>query len=392
MKVLVVSAWSPFRATDGDSLVLAHHLHELAGRHELTVLAADDGDGGEPAGGPLPPSISVRSFGANRLRPVSVLARKATGLARLEPDHVRWVERPGLLRAIEVELQASSPDVVHLFGWGTAQLWSRLGRVPCVHMPVDGWTDGVRNRSLPGWRRATDIGQPALVRRHERRHYPRCGAVVVVAPGERDRLAARVPDARVEVVTNGVDIGTAPPADRRPGPPTIAFHGSFGTRANQDAARVLVEQVLPRVRDRHADARVLLIGRDDGPEVHALAAAGIEITGRVDDVAAALQRADVYVAPMVSGSGIKNKVLEAMAAARPVVATPLALDGIGEGPGVRVGAAPAVLADHVVELLDDPAAAEAIGRDGRQRVATDHSWARSAAALEALWHEVSGRS
>jgi glycosyltransferase involved in cell wall biosynthesis len=390
MRVLVVSAWSPFRATDGDSLVLAHHLHELAGRHEMTVLAADDGDGGEPAGGPLPDTISVRSFGANRLGPLSVVRRRATGLARLEPDHVGWVERPGLLRAIDVELDACPPDVVHLFGWGTAQLWSRLRGVPCVHMPVDGWADGVHNRALPGWRRVTDIGQPALVRRHERRHYPRCGAVVVVAPGERDRLAAKVPGARIEVVTNGVDAGPPPAARAAADRPTLVFHGSFGTRANQDAARFLTAQVLALVQRRHPTTRVALVGRDDGPEVHALVNDDVEVTGAVPDVAAALQRADVYVAPMVSGSGIKNKVLEAMAAARPVVATSLAMDGIGAGAGVLVADDPESLAAHIAGLLDDRARAEAMGGAARDRVCRDHSWAGSARTLEALWADVAG--
>lgn len=390
MRVLIVSAWSPFRATDGDSLVLAHHLHHLAGRHDLTVLAADDGDGGEPAGGPLPGSVRLRSFGANRLGPVSVIGRRATGLARLEPDHVRWVERPGLLRALDVELDTCPPDIVHLFGWGTAQLWHRLRGLPCVHMPVDGWADGVHNRALPGWRRVTDVGQPALVGRHERRHYPRCGAVVVVAPGERDRLAAQVPAARIEVVTNGVDAGPPPPPRAGAEHPTLVFHGSFGTRANQDAARVLAAEVLPLVRRRHPGARVALIGRDDGPEVRALASPEVEVTGEVPDVAAALQRADVYVAPMVSGSGIKNKVLEAMAAGRPVVATTLALDGIGAGPGVLVGDDPGALAGHVADLLDDPSRATAMGQAARDRVCRDHSWARSASTLEALWADVAG--
>jgi polysaccharide biosynthesis protein PslH len=385
VRVLVVSAWSPYRSTDGDSLVLAHHLHELADRHEIVVLAADDGDGGEPAGGPLPRSVDVRGFAANRLPARSIVSRRLRGLRRHEPDHVAWVERPALLGALEVELREQPPDVVHLFGWGTAQLWARVGGVPCVHMPVDGWTDGLANRSLPSWRRLTALGQRRLVRDHERRHYPHCASVAVVAPGERDRLQRQVPAASVEVVANGVDAGPEPAPRPVAAKPALVFHGSFGTRANQDAARVLVRSVLPLVQRRHPEASVVLIGRDAGPEVRALAGPHVEVTGPVEDVATALQRADVYLAPMVSGSGIKNKVLEAMAAARPVVATPLALDGIGEGAGVVLGANPEELAARTCELLDDRAAAEALGRSGRQRVIANHGWDRSAEALEVLW-------
>lgn len=385
MRVLVVSAWSPFRPTDGDSLVLAHHLHQLADRHELVVLAADDGDGGVPAGGPLPASVEVRSFGADRQPAWSLVGRRLQGLRRREPDHVAWVERPGLLAALDEELARRRPDVVHLFGWGTAQLWARADGVPCVHMPVDGWTDGLRNRALPGWRRLVDAGQLRLVRAHERRHYPRCASVAVVAPGEADRVRALVPRARVEVVANGVEAGPEPPPGTVGGAPTIGFHGRYGTRANQDAARLLVTEVLPRVQARHPGARALLIGSDVGPEVAGLAAADVEVTGAVADVRAALARVDVYVASMVSGTGIKNKVLEAMAAARPVVATSLALDGIGAGPGVVVADGADALADATAGLLADPAAAGALGTAARRRVVAEHGWDRSAGALDSLW-------
>lgn len=385
MRVLVVSAWSPFRTTDGDSLVLAHHLHQLAPRHELVVLAADDGDGGVPAGGPLPASVEVRSFGADRQRALSVLGRRLQGLRRREPDHVAWVERPALLAALDEEIDRRRPDVVHLFGWGTAQLWVRTDGVPCVHMPVDGWTDGFRNRGLPGWRRLTDAGQLRLVRAHERRHYPHCASVAVVAPGEADRVRALVPRARVEVVANGVEAGPDPAPRADVGPPTIGFHGRYGTRANREAAEFLVTEVLPLVQARHAGTRAVLIGSDVGPDVAALAAGDVEVTGAVADVRAALARVDVYVAAMVSGTGIKNKVLEAMAAGRPVVATSLALDGIGEGPGVVAADGAEALAEAAADLLADPGAAAALGAAGRARVVAEHGWDRSAAALEALW-------
>ena len=148
---------------------------------------------------------------------------------------------------------------------------------------------------------------------------------------------------------------------------------------------MLATEVLPRVQERHPQALALVIGSDAGPEVRALAGPHVEVTGAVDDVREAIQRCDVYVAAMVSGTGIKNKVLEAMAAARPVVATPLALDGIGDGAGVVTAEGSAALAAAASDLLDDPAAADALGAAGRQRVIEHHGWDRSAASLEALW-------
>jgi glycosyltransferase involved in cell wall biosynthesis len=90
---------------------------------------------------------------------------------------------------------------------------------------------------------------------------------------------------------------------------------------------------------------------------------------------------------MASGTGLKNKVLEAMAAGLPVVATSRAMNGIGAGAGVVIADTPEAMATAVIELLRDPARRAALGAAGRARVVEDFSWERSAAAIERLWSE-----
>jgi glycosyltransferase involved in cell wall biosynthesis len=91
---------------------------------------------------------------------------------------------------------------------------------------------------------------------------------------------------------------------------------------------------------------------------------------------------------MTSGAGIKNKVLEAMAAGRPVVASPLAAEGIGAGPGLLVADTVEAAAERVIGLLRDPNAAADAGHAGRQRVSSDFSWDANAARIESLWSEL----
>lgn len=113
----------------------------------------------------------------------------------------------------------------------------------------------------------------------------------------------------------------------------------------------------------------------------ALAGPLVEVTGRVPDVATALSRAAIFVAPIALGRGVRNKVLEAMAAGLPVAATPLALQGIGASYGVAEATTPQQLAEAAIRLMADPAA----GPANRARVLEQHTWARSAAVLEELW-------
>ena len=331
----------------------------------------------------LPESVRVRWFGAGSPAPVDYARRQLQAMRTGEPAHVGYVERPALLAALAAAVRDHRPDVVHAFGWGTAGLWRHTDGVPVVHMAVDAWHRNAGNRRLPVWRRPLAAAELGRIRGHERRHYPHDAAVVVVAPDDAAELRRLAPDARIEVVANGVDAGDEPAA--LPAAPVLGFHGSFEAQHNVDAARVLVRDVLPEVRRAVPDARVLLVGRSPGPAVRALAGPDVELRADVADARAELADVTVYVAPLVSGWGLKNKVLEAMAAGRPVVTTARGAAGIGAGPGVHESPDVAGLAPLVVALLHDRAGLAAQGEAGRRRVVTDFTWAGSAAAIEALW-------
>jgi glycosyltransferase involved in cell wall biosynthesis len=303
-----------------------------------------------------------------------------------EPAHVHWVERPALRAHVERAIDQHRPDVLYLFGWGTAQLWRAAHGVPTVHCAVDPWAGSTTNRLLPWWRRIAGAEQVAKVRAHEERHYPRVGLVTVVAPEDAAEIRQRIPDARVRVVRNGVHAGPVPHAEGDDG--VIGFHGAFVVRSNTVAARALVRDVLPRVRARAPGARVLLVGREPPEEIRGLESAEVTIMADVAQVRPWLERMAVYVAPMTVGTGLKNKVLEAMAAGRPVVATPLALQGIGPGPGVIEAPDLGAVADEAARLLVDPDERSRLGHEARARVVREFSWERSAEQLEGTWREV----
>lgn len=385
MRVLIVSAWDPRRLSNGACLVLHHHLHHLADRHDVRVLTAESPPpGSAPDTGTVPESVDLESHPAVLPAAVDYAVRRLRSLVGGEPAHVHWVERRALLRAFDEALASHRPDVVHLFGRGTARLTHRVpDGIRVVHMPVDPWTVGIDYRRLPPLRRLLERGERERVLRHERRHYPACDAVVVVSEADARWLREHVPGSRVAVVPNGVDVGRepGPPATR----PVLGFHGAMDSTVNVAAALALVDEVLPRVRSRHPQASAVVIGRDPPAELAQREGPGVEVTGWVDDVRDRLEQVAVYVAPMTSGSGIKNKVLEALAAGLPVVATPRGVAGIGPGDGVVIAEDPEGLAAAVADLLDDPHRRAELGAAARRRVGTGFTWASSAGAIEALW-------
>ena len=254
-------------------------------------------------------------------------------------------------------------------------------------MAIDPWAANYANRRLPALRRLLDVGQESRVAEHERQHYPHAAAIVVVTEADAELVRHASPGAKVEVIPNGVDAGDVP-SPPSAGRPVLGFHGVFDSQANVDAAISLVTQILPRVQATVPDATALLVGRRPPREVRRLAGPGVELRADVPDIRAALADMAVHVDWMTSGAGIKNKVLEAMAAGRPVVATPAGGQGIGSGPGLAVVQDLADAAAEIVWLLSDEGMLQAAGAAARERVVADFSWSSNALAVEQLWQRV----
>src|SRR3546814_6976576 len=138
-------------------------------------------------------------------------------------------------------------------------------------------------------------------------------------------------------------------------------------RPNVEAVRCFAEDILPRIRQYH-DASFAIVGRNPDPAVTALASPQVIVTGEVADVRGWFTAASVVVAPLKLARGVQNKVLEAMAMARPVVASAAAAEGIDHDGPIRTGRDADTIADAVTSLPDNPTDAAALGVAARDRV------------------------
>ena len=169
--------------------------------------------------------------------------------------------------------------------------------------------------------------------------------------------------------------------------PLILFTGQMDYRPNVEAVESFTREVMPNILSRHEDARFVIVGRNPVDAVKKLDGVNSTIVvGEVDDVQMWLHAADVVVAPLRIARGVQNKVLEAMAMAKPVVASAAAAEGIDALHGVHfvVADSPIEEARHVNELLDDTKLASALGKAARGRMVERYSWDSQLAALDAL--------
>ncbi len=194
---------------------------------------------------------------------------------------------------------------------------------------------------------------------------------------------------RLTVIGNGVDTDYfAPSAFPRPQDAgDIVFTGAMDYRPNVEAAVWFATEALPLVHAKRPDARFAIVGARPAREIAALAGRnGVVVTGRVTDIRPYLAHARLAIAPLKIARGVQNKVLEAMASARAVVASPAANVGIGAAPDreIVIGEDLASFAAATLDLLKTPGRADAIGAAARARVLRDFSWETRLAAFDAL--------
>ncbi len=164
--------------------------------------------------------------------------------------------------------------------------------------------------------------------------------------------------------------------------------------ANSDAARFFCREIFPRVRARIPYATLTIAGSGPPHDLLQMAAApgsGVTVTGRVPDLRPFLAEASVAVCPLRIGVGIQNKVLEAMAMGKAVVATTLAARALSQAP-LSVAEGPERFAEAILTLLDNPALAQQTGQDARRYVQTHHNWRAQAGRLASLYAEISAAS
>lgn len=187
---------------------------------------------------------------------------------------------------------------------------------------------------------------------------------------------------RVWAIGNGVDAqfhssAHAFPSPFRPGTEALVFTGAMDYWPNIEGADWFARNVLPLVQATVPNAHFWVVGSNPAPAVDALAELGnVTVTGRVDDVRPYLAHARVVVAPVLTAQGIQNKVLEGMAMARPVVATPQAQEGLlaQNGLHLRIGESAEDFASAVIDMLTDPARASALGQAARRQVVELYDW------------------
>jgi len=312
------------------------------------------------------------------------------GMGSLLPHAVREFANGDLEWLIHRQILTKRIDVVQLEYTPMAQYRAEFRRIPQVLFEHDVYFQSIgrglgHNLGMVAEFKARMEYLRAL--RYELGTLPKMDQVQVCTPANRDfllefdgDLAAKLrPGLRAGIDTSRYDFR---PCGRDPY--TMLFVGSFRHDPNRVAMDWFVGEVMPRILEKQPKAKLIVAGSDPPPD-HAYSdfSGALELLGFVEDVREPLGRYAVFVCPILSGSGVRVKLLEAFAAVIPVVSTVVGAEGLArkDGEFCALSDDPAGFADRVLALFDDPQGAAAMARRARAEVEANWDMAAITAKL-----------
>jgi sugar transferase (PEP-CTERM/EpsH1 system associated) len=395
-RLLFLSHRIPYPPDKGDKIRAWHMLDHLARSWDVDLGCLVD----DPADLRHLPVLQARCAEVRCLPTGSRWQAAARALLRCRPGaplSLGWFHHAGLREWVEQGLAAGRYDGILVYSgamapyvMGPAARRPGLRRVlDLVDVDSEKWRAYAADARAP--MRQVWSREARTLLRFERHAAMQFDRTLLVSRQECERFIELAPEVapRMDWVENGVDLSRFDAAGGYPSPyqgdaPVIAFTGTMDYRPNIEAVCFFAREVLPLLRAGSGPAPAFfIVGASPAPAVRGLAALpGVHVTGPVPDVRPYLAHAQVAVAPLQIARGIQNKVLEAMALGRPVVASPAAFEGIHATAGrdILVGDGAAETARLVAEVL--AGRHPGLGEEGRRAMRAGHDWAATLRKLD----------
>jgi sugar transferase (PEP-CTERM/EpsH1 system associated) len=383
MKLLFLAHRIPYPPNKGDKIRSYNELRGFVERgNEVHLLAFADSRR----------DMSYRIFLAQLCASVEVVPlhridaklRAAAKLMTGKPLSLGYFESWKMKRLVRQLVARHDFDAVFVYSSTMAQyvpreLWART-IVDLVDVDSEKWRDYARFAKPPkSWLYELEFER---LRRYEHEIVRRFAFTILTTQREAsllDELDEFTRHARLRIITNGVDLDYFQPDDEGTISPTprLVFVGAMDYYANIEGVTWFVEKVFPLIRRTEPRAEFFIVGSNPTTEVERLGQrTGVSVTGLVYDVRPFMRSATAYVVPLRIARGVQNKVLEAMAAGKAIVATPEAVAGlrVSDGKELLVAGTPEEFADATLSLIRQESLRRELSRKSLRFVETEHDW------------------
>lgn len=395
MKILMLTPYLPYPLLSGGQIRTYNLLKKLSKKHDVTLFALIKNHSERKYLKELNPFCKRIQLFKRSSKPFTLRNILATAFSSFPFLVIRNLV-PETIQAVTKELATNEYDLIH------AETFYMMPNIPPTTIPVLlveqtieylGY-ESFANRPPFRWLKPLLNIDIEKIRRWEEHYWQTCTKLITMSEEDRQFILQTIPQReKVDVVSNGVDIGWFSEKPHEDAPqPTILFVGTFNWLPNVEAVEFLVTQIWPLIKDRLPNSKLWIVGNAPTKKIQSFGERDerIEVTGRIPDIRDAFGHADVLVAPVFSGKGTRYKVLEAMAAGTPVVATKLAVEGLGvqEGQHVLTSNTAEGLAQHIVDVIQNPKLKAHLAKHGKEFVTEKYDWTKIADTLDRIYQSL----
>lgn len=395
MRLLLLLPFAPRQdAAHGGGRVIAEFLARMTARHQVAVLCLRRSD--EPGADDffreccaLIEEVVKPASKNSSLDRLFRYLEVAISLLRLRPLWVADWSNEIFAEKVRSVVQKFQPDVIHAEYHVMGQYLSGLHATPRILVQYEA---GVRAapfiQNLPSPLNGIIHRIEKLSwRRYEAGLYREVDAIVAFTEADHKVIEEMAGSTPVHLIPPGTTILERPLDPLGDPSLNLLFFGNFFHPPNVEAARRLAASIFPAVQKCIPDIKLFIVGDNPPAEIKNMTSKNIVITGRVPEVLPYLDKAALFVAPLYQGGGIRIKILEALAAGKAIVTTPLATQGLDlvDGEQVAVAENDREFAERIIYLLEHPEARAALAARARAWACAHLGWERTIETYEALW-------
>lgn len=387
MKILFLTPRPPFPPIKGDQIRPYHFIKELSRNHAIDLCTFYENRK------ELEGLKEMRKYcgrvEAVQLTPIQSYCNILRTFINFKPLQINYYYSGKMKRVVKNLLQGEKYDVIHI-ELERMMPYAQLGNGQKVVL------DEIDALSLNMQRRASTerdllkkvifYFEYSLIKRFEQKSQRLWDACMITSQIDKDALH----NEEIRVIPNGVDTAYFNPQKTEKDIDLI-FTGNMGYFPNIDSAIYLCQEIMPKVREKYPNVKLYIVGANPGRKIQSLAKHNqVIVTGFVEDIRQYLNRSKLFVAPLRSGSGIQNKILEAMACELPVVTTSYGNAGIRaeEEKQVIVRDTPDELSQAITNLLEDKNQRNKLGEAARELAEKEFSWSSRAQSIEKIYQNL----
>ncbi|MFT4778135.1 MAG: sugar transferase (PEP-CTERM/EpsH1 system associated) [Flavobacteriales bacterium] len=384
MKLFILVSRVPYPLEKGDKLRAYHLMKELAKEHEITLCCLTDKRIDEAAVVHL--ETFCHAVHVVKLNMLSQLFRLGLALFSSRPFQVHYFYQRAANRKINQIIEVGKFDHIYCQLIRCSEYVKDLHHIPKTLDYMDALSKGMDRLSKQAVWYLKPFAQVEAKRltRYEHLIFDYFEQHTIISDQDR-QLIVNSKRSSIQIILNGVDLNFFAPSSIEK-TVEVVFTGNMSYAPNVNSAEFLANEIMPLVRKMIPNAKLLLAGASPNSKVKSLASEHVEVTGWMEDIREAYGKAKVFVAPMRIGTGLQNKLLEAMSMEVPSITSTLANNALkaDSGTEILIGNSATEFANLICNLLENQEKRLQLGKNGRAFVKENYSWTAAGTDLNAL--------